>query len=98
MLFGDLDIFLQLRKDLILALRVVMLVQPAQNLDTICKCFLRNFPDQLPKDTVLVLQIFRQQKRCPFGKLWKQMRTSFFQIIAQGDQQMAVLQFIVFTR
>ena len=86
-LLGDLDVFLQVGKDFVLRLGVVILIQPANDLHLIGPVFLRDGADHLLNHATLAEQVIRQQQFSVVLNSLEQHRQDAVQSIALHDQQ-----------
>ena len=89
-LLGDFDVLFQGRKDLVLLLGVVVLVQPTDDLDRVPPVLLRDILDHLLKDAALPQEVIRQQKLGVVGNALEHPRQNAVQGVALGDQQVFV--------
>ena len=87
---GDLDVLLQVSKDLILRLRVVVLVEPANNLHLLLPVFLGDKLNHLLKDAALTKQVLRQQQFRVVLDTLEHPRQNAAQGIALDDKKIAI--------
>ena len=89
-LFGDLHIFLEQRKGIILEFGVVILVQPADDLHLIRPVLFGNIRDHVTENAVLFQNVVRQQKLGIAAHFLKHTGKRIVQGVALRQKQIAI--------
>ena len=89
-LLGDLDIFLEGGKHIVLFLAVVVLIQPANDLDGILPVVLRDLGDHLLNDAALPEQVVRQKQLSVVRNGLEHSGQNAVQRVALHDEQVFV--------
>ena len=83
---GDFHILFQSCENIVFFLAVIILIQPADDLDSILPIILWYQLNHLLNDTAFTEQIVRQKKLCVVGNLLEHSRQNFIQSVALHSQ------------